>query len=338
MAAIGEAFTTSIPPVGAAGPGYATDIDAILTEVVNRLSVKVPLSSVNFNSDLNLAGSAVLNAAYVTLVNSVVSPVSSPVNRVTSYLGDLWYVSPSGAIQLTTGATLNAAGIGGITGDYGGANPAQFRFDSVNARYDAYANFGTLTWADVRARAMDIAAGATSTVFARLMFAGGSNKTFTFPSTTPVSADRPLYMDSSGNITAGHASRHYTYGWLGGLASGNFSFGVDGTFSCTSPSTTTQCTKGLDGLVNGFRILSIDLNISKANTNLTSFTLRRNVGGTITVIGTASTSTLGLQTLTMVLGSPETVASNRTYTISLDSNGQNGDKLFSFDVVGDMQP
>jgi hypothetical protein len=201
---IGDTFPYSVPTVGSAGPAYATSVDNILTEAISRLSAKIPLSSLQFSANLDLSGQALLNAAYLTLVNASSTPGASPVNRLTTYLGDLWYVSPSGPIQLTTGAALNSASIGGITGNYGGANPAQLTYVSAQTRYDAYANFGTGTWAYLRALGFDIAANATSTVFARLLFGGVSNLTFTLPPTVPAAGlNAVMTVSDTGAITQG---------------------------------------------------------------------------------------------------------------------------------------
>src|SRR5512139_138276 len=204
MGNIGDSISDSAPAVGAAGPGYATTINSLLTELKARLVAKVPLSSLLTNSNLNLNSQALLNAANITLVNEGVSPIASPSNRIAAYAGNLWWVSPSGAVQLTNGNTLNAAGVGGITGDYSGAGPMEFRYDTANTRYDAFANQSTNTWAYVRARAFDIAGGATSAFRARLAFGGAANYTYTLPSAAPA-AGKFLQMDASGNITASNS-------------------------------------------------------------------------------------------------------------------------------------
>lgn len=202
MGNIGDPITPSVPVVGAPGPGYATDINAILTELVARMSVKVPLSSISANSTLNLAGSPLINAGYVTLTDLLSSPGATPTNRLTAFGGNLYYVGPSGVCQITVGTQLNAAAIGGITGDYTSAGPMQFRYNTANTRYDAYANFGTNTWAYVRGLGFDIAGGATSSVYARLLFTGSSTISFTLPASLPA-ANQLLSVDNTGAITAG---------------------------------------------------------------------------------------------------------------------------------------
>src|SRR5512139_2044152 len=187
MGNIGDSISDSAPAVGAAGPGYATTINSLLTEIKARLVAKIPLSSMLTNSNLNLNSQALLNAANITLVNEGVSPIASPSNRIAAYAGNLWWVSPSGAVQLTNGNTLNAAGVGGITGDYSGAGPMEFRYDTANTRYDAFANQSTNTWAYVRGRGFDIAGSATSNFRLRQTWGGTANMSLVWPSTLPAS-------------------------------------------------------------------------------------------------------------------------------------------------------
>lgn len=202
MGNIGDPITPAIPAVGSAGPGYATDIDAILTEVVARLSAKVPLSSVSFNNNLDLAGNDLLNASNITFQSSGGAPSGSPFNRFASFGGNLYWVNSLGAVQITNGASLNASSLAGITGDYGGVNPAQLNYVAVDSRYNFYSNFSTLTWGFARALGFDIAGGATSTAFARLLWGGVANITLTLPSTLPA-ANQILSVDNTGAITAG---------------------------------------------------------------------------------------------------------------------------------------
>ncbi len=226
MANIGDPLTPAVPTVGSAGPQFATDINAILTEVVARLTTKVPFSSLSNAGTLNMAGNPITNVGYMTITDVSVSPVASPVNRLTTYLGDLWYVSPSNAIKMTAGGSLNAAALGGITGDYGGANPAQFRFVDADQRYNAFDDFGTSTWGFVRARGFDIAAGATSALYARLAFGGGGTVTYTLPPSAP-SVTSNLRMDSSGNITT-QAPRVYAFTPTTGMIQGDGIFQING--------------------------------------------------------------------------------------------------------------
>src|SRR4051812_28175964 len=127
MTTYGDPFSTSLPPVGASGPQYATDVNSILTDIMSRLAAKVPLSSLQVTTDLSLASFNLTNTSTVGLVNLPgINSGGTSVPRIEAVLGDFYFVGPSGAVKITAGTSLNAAGLGGITGDYGGVNPAQF--------------------------------------------------------------------------------------------------------------------------------------------------------------------------------------------------------------------
>src|SRR5574341_511798 len=155
MGNIGDAISESAPALATSGPGYASTINALLTEFKTRMTAKIPLSSLLTSGTLDLNGQPLTNAQYITLNNTASTPGSSPIRRLTTYQDNLWYVGASGALKITDGLSLNAAAIGGITGDYSSAGPMQFRYDLANTRYDAFANQSTNTWAYVRARGFD---------------------------------------------------------------------------------------------------------------------------------------------------------------------------------------
>jgi hypothetical protein len=199
MGNIGDTIATAIPVVGAGGSGYATDIDSFLTEVKARLEAKLPKSSIAAGS-LDLANNALQNASYITLYNMLSAP-TTPVGSLQAYNGDLYWVSGAGTVQLTVGGLINSAVNGGITGNYGGANPAQFRFVDADQEFYAYDDFGAGAWANLWARNVDIAAGASSAFRCRLAYGGAGSYTLTLPPAAPATK-KILSMDSSGNVTA----------------------------------------------------------------------------------------------------------------------------------------
>lgn len=211
MGNIGDTISDTVPAVGSSGPGYATDINALLTEFKARLTAMIPMSSLLLNSDLDMNGQAILDAEYITLQNTASTPGASPVNRITAFGGDFYWVGPAGAVKLTNGAALNSASLGGITGDYTGAGPMQFRYDAANTRYDAFANQATNTWAYVRARGFDIAGGATSAVRQRHVWGGVANQTITWPAALPAGA-KVLQTDASGNLSWSNTINGYGHG------------------------------------------------------------------------------------------------------------------------------
>lgn len=320
MTTYGDPFTTTLPAVGAAGPQYATDLDSILTDIMGRLAAKVPLASLLVTSDLNLNGFNASNVNYLGLVNNTAAIPASPSTRLTAFLGDLYYVSPSGTVQLTTGAALNTSTVGGITGDYGGVNPAQFRMDAANTRYDAYTNFVAGTWAYLRGLGFDIAGSTTSLARARLLWAGTVNQAYTLPAAAPVATTSSLLqMDTSGNITVSNAlptNANLTLAGTGHVARG--------TRTTTVPIHAVLCTVGggggpstSGGLPGAIQPTSSDvyyqINLPDADNGLTSIT---NVS--VQFVGGAGVTmqlyTGFTNTFSLVAGSGGTGATPITYT------------------------
>lgn len=313
MGNIGDAFATTLPTVGSAGPGYATSINAILTEAMARLSAQIPYSSLLNNTDLDMNAQAVLDAAYVTLVNESVSPVSSPSNRLTSYGGNLWWVSPSGALQLTVGAALNSAAIAGIGGDYGGANPASVRFINADTRYDFYDDYAGGIWGYVRARGFDIAASATAPVVrARLLYAGAASMDYTMPAATPASqtlmqmsaagvmlVDNTLAANQSITIPAGtgrfkHPAKSRYLVPQERLFSGGAISSVVGTVGVTLPVSGTIYYM-FDGLTSFERLTGLSVDGGAASTNTVIYTLYSTTlgSGALVAVPGATQSTTG---------------------------------------------
>jgi hypothetical protein len=199
MGDIGTPMGLTIPAVGTSGTTYATNINLFLTEVQSRLEAEVPKSALAAG-DLDMDGDDLQNVGYVGLAAQGSAP-TAPVGSIQRYNNDLYWINNGGAVKITDGTTINTTLVGGITGDYGGANPAQLRFVDADQEYYAYDDYAGGAWARVWARNFDIAAGATSAFRARLAFGGGASVTYTLPAAAPV-ADAALQMDTTGAITA----------------------------------------------------------------------------------------------------------------------------------------
>lgn len=199
--AIGDTITEPIPAVGTAGTTYASQLVAFLTEVKARLEAHVPMSSLLI-SLLDMANNAVTNLSYAGLYQRSTVP-TTPVGSLQRYESNLYWISASGAVRLTDGAALDATSIGGFTGDYGGANPAQARFVDADKEFYFYDDYAGLAWAYTAQRAVDIYGGLTSTNRVRISWAGSANPnyTLTLPATVPA-ATAAVQMDTSGNLTA----------------------------------------------------------------------------------------------------------------------------------------
>lgn len=198
MSNIGDPYSSTIPVVGTFGTGYAQEINDFLQETQDRLESKVPLSSLQIGT-LNMANNPIQNLEYASFQDGGFAP-GSPINSLQSFGHNLYWVSNAGACQITNGASLNAGSIGGITGDYGGVNPAQFRFVDADKIYYAYDDFGGGAWAGVWAQNFFIAGGSTSAHRVKLAYGGTADFTLTVPATLP-GATNALQLSSAGQIS-----------------------------------------------------------------------------------------------------------------------------------------
>ncbi len=203
MGNIGEPMDNqTVPTVGSSGTNYARDISLFLEEVKQRLEDDVPFSSVTFVS-MDMTNTPLIGAQYVQLYEQLVSP-TAPEGSLQNYGGDLWYVSDTGSIQITTNSSLNAAGIGGITGDYGGANPAQLRFVDADKVYHFYDDYAAGTWARLSGGPVRIHEYNTAeSVYVEQAVAAGlaSSYTVTWPAALSASATNIMRVSSAGAIT-----------------------------------------------------------------------------------------------------------------------------------------
>ncbi len=160
MGNIGDGIGTTNPSVGDAGTAYASNLKAILAEVLVRLTKRIPLASLAAGAvgellDLNNIGLA--NAQYLQMYAQAGAPAGAPFGRLASYAGNLYYVDSGGAVQITDGGTLNASALAGITGDYGVAgNPARLNFVDATETYTFWDNMSLTQYATIAAKGLTL--------------------------------------------------------------------------------------------------------------------------------------------------------------------------------------
>ena len=331
---IGETMIATIPVVGASGTQYATDTNTFLTEVRDVLESKVPFSELQ-GDELDMQNVPITDAEYVGLYEQLSVPGASPVGRLERYNSNLYWVSLAGAVQITAAGTLNAAGIAGIGGDYGSPNPASFRFTDATSLYSAYDDFNTLTWAYVRARGFDIAAGATSTSFGRLRFGGVASLDFTLPAFLPVSLNSVLVINSSGQIAFNDPATAVTNDIiLGGTA--KIQHGIRTVKLPRVPPSQTTGSVALSGgtelvlasgafvgwtelpVIEGWTLGSVSYSLSKATGGTATLTVRKQTAGSSSnVAAPVTTSAAGTVTLS-VAGMSEVIVAGTSYYVKLE--------------------
>lgn len=334
MASIGDSFTQPIPAVSTSGTAYATQVNAVLTELVTRVSNPVPLSSLS-GSELDLNNVPIVDAQYVALVNQSVSPGASPSGRIEQYQGNLYWIGPSGAVQITSGAGVNFTATGGFGGDYGGANPASARFVDAAERYEFYDDFSALDWAYIRGLGLDIANAATGTQYVQLRYGGVGSYTWTFPATLPGANRSVLVVSSAGQVSHNdgtntitndivlggttkikHGTRTVHCGALSGLTiAGSVNTALEYPIVGSAPWTYLVPIKP----ENNWKITSVTARITRSATAGTaSVELRKNSAASVSTVGAAATSAATSSTITLTSsGLTETVVDNTTYHIKL---------------------
>lgn len=326
---IGSPLSNSVASVGASGTGYATTTNALLNEMKTAIEGKVAFSALS-GSTLDLNNIPITDASYVAFYDQGSAPSASIAGRFAYANGEMWVVNSTGAIQVTSGSGLNAAAIGGIAGDYGGANPASVRFVDAATRYDFYDDYSGLVWGYLRGRGMDIAAGGVSSNYAQLRYAGSTSLTFTFPDALPVSNRSVLTIDSSGNIKLNDGTntvtndlvmagttrvreigRKKTFSFsllnsatsaVGGVTYANHlvdTIHVDG-ITVTANGNLGIITMMLEGLDVGTTITSVTVRTNKAGVGNSQANFKESTDGTVTTLSTSAVNnTAGWQSLTM---------------------------------------
>lgn len=167
---------------------------AALSLVQDSIADDVTPSGMNINGALDLNGNALTEASSILLASGT---APTPAGSLYYHSGEFYAIDATGTIQLTSLGQLNAAGIGGIVGDYGGVNPARVSYDNASGQYRFTRSAGV--WADgvFQNVILESTAGAVKLSAPSGLSAG---YTVTFPTAVPASAG-VMEMDNAGNVT-----------------------------------------------------------------------------------------------------------------------------------------
>lgn len=347
---IGDAFPYPAPTVGSAD--WANWM-RVMDELITRVSSPVPLSAIE-GGDLDMDGNSIINLETAIFQDQPTTPAATP--GTFYYSNDTWWlVTTAGAIQINDGANLNITVNGGIGGDYGGTNPASVRFVDATNRYDFYDDFGGLAWAYARFRGIDIAGGATSSVRARINYAGAGNLTFTLPPTVPASGTSAVVISSTGAIThdaaisndvvltgtakVQHGEKWFTVGIGPAVQAGLNGFGVgtnatvdgDKLTVLSNPSTYILPLQTLDV----WRIKEVRVYGNKFDTSNTVVKLFASALGANVELATVTSAVAGDVTLIATVGSPSAVGAGGHLYVTILSNANN-DKFYTCSVKYDV--
>lgn len=353
MGSYGDTITQPIPPVGTSGVGYATQINAFLTEVKNRLQSKVPGSSVMYTSQIDWNNQNMLNAARLGLYPGTVAPSGSPTRAFAEFGGDVYWVGLSGAVKLTDGANINAAGIRGIGGDYGGANPAAVNFVDANKEYDFYDDLAGAAFAHIKGWTIDLSNGSTGTQRVRIGYAGAGSYDTVLPAALPAAAS-VLTQDAAGvmrndgviatdltlsgatKVKTGDRFRHVSI--LPGDVTGGTITKAGGIVQVATVTSGAHWQTPLDGLLTGERFKAVTFYFGKVNaittTTIKVFRVNGTLGTSVQIGSTQNSSSAGIQLLT-VSGLAETVAAGSSYYLDIQM-GTVGDQAYSNEINYDQ--
>lgn len=208
-------FTTTTPnmslvlptPTQELGPAWAVELNDALTQVDSHnhtagQGVPVPSAALNINADLSFQGNNLTNINS-SRYNDVGSPLSSPADIRSIYIsgGNLYYNNQLGQqVQITAGASLNAASIGGIGGDYV-TSGASVYYTAASLSY-SFTSFGNL-YANMFNGAVTIYETGTNvrgvTIQSPPSLAAAYN--LTLPTALPA-ADNFMVLSASGQISS----------------------------------------------------------------------------------------------------------------------------------------
>jgi len=196
-------------PTDGASPGVW---DVILDTIFGRIDghthltgsgVPIVSGALNINADVPWQGFSVTGAKAFTFAEVAAAAVAaySDAIFVNSADHNLYFRNASGTnVQITAGATLNVAIVGGIGGDYSSVG-ALLSFDDATKRYLLQSEGSPRPWSGLATADIDLyqkAASITNKVTLKSPSALGASYSVTFPAAVPAAAS--VVMMSTGGV------------------------------------------------------------------------------------------------------------------------------------------
>lgn len=349
MAQIGSPQGITVPTIGVDSDiTAATKIVNALNTLIGAVEGSVPMSAVAWGADKTASGYGLYGVGYLGLNQQ--GAAGATAGRIENVNGDLYWVSAAGAVQITDGSGLNAAGIGGIGGDYGGTDPALVSYSDASSLYEFTTDPGV--YAHVKVNQLWITGAGIGLL--KLDSAATGTQTWTFPAALPgvasvltvdaagaVVASNTLAQDLTLNahltIGAGKVIKHpektiqlSTYDFLqsSGTITPNANGGVVGTNGANG-------VWQLGGLEVGTRIKAIKIRYNGADAVAKNLWLYKYVDGVQTLIDSTTAASAGVITITLTLATPEVVVSGTKYVVSFTFRGAGADAMYSMELIYD---
>lgn len=194
--------------VGTWGTELRTTIDTIdAHDHTTGKGPKVPTAGINVNADLSFAGFGATNLKVVDLAAVLASsvtgyPTALFVNSADNEL--YWRTSGGSNVKLTSGTSLNAALLGGFTGDYGSGG-SEANFSSGTSIYNFLRAANHRAFIDASdIRLFQGSSGITNAVRIKSPNALAASYDFVFPTALPGSQSL-LHVDAAGQVSASNS-------------------------------------------------------------------------------------------------------------------------------------
>lgn len=330
--------------VGTWGTELRTTIDTIdAHDHTTGKGPKVPTAGINVNADLSFAGFGATNLKVVDLAAVLASsvtgyPTALFVNSADNEL--YWRTSGGSNVKLTSGTSLNAALLGGFTGDYGSGG-SEANFSSGTSIYNFLRAANHRAFIDASdIRLFQGSSGITNAVRIKSPNALAASYDFVFPTALPGSQSL-LHVDAAGQVSASNSlanNASITVSGTGRYKRGTLARKIHASAGVPTSGTGTFVTAGwtagagTDQLAvplicdEGERIVSVAVRLApNAAGAMTLRVFRIEESSAATQLGsTSSSSGTGIQTIT-VSGLTEVVDGTTEGYVALIDAGQNSD-------------
>ena len=130
----GNPLNLVYPTVGEATSTAVAKLIAMFQVLQADIEAKILPSEFSWTSDLTAQGHSLSNLSKIQLDN-LASAAGLPTGTVYMQSGDIFVQTASGAVRLTLNGQINASGLGGISGDFGGSNPARVTYTDLTDTY-----------------------------------------------------------------------------------------------------------------------------------------------------------------------------------------------------------
>jgi hypothetical protein len=324
----GNTHTETIPTVSStAGPTFATQINAVLAEIRTSLNAKVTPAGIDVNTDLSMRSGATrygltdIHRLSMYAQPSGLAAATYPAALWVDTSGNLYYNNTSSnQVQVTSGSSVNGTP-GSITGSGYGSAGVALNWNAASTIYEFFR--AASTYSDVEVSGVRL--NDATSHYARLIASSMSaNWTCTFPAAAASSGFKPVWMDSTGLLSVGHASKTLTVpACLANTrvnAANNWSVETDGLSIKSTASGTAWLYLPLR---EGEQITSVTFAVSGdgvADLTTTVYKISGTTTPVTTDIGNATTNNPGAIADVTINVTDTTLAANECIAVRFDAN------------------